>query len=497
MLAGLEDRQAYMSEGRDLVLDGLRPVNDDNFHHIKQRRFARHLLVLLVLSSGIFLATFIYKRYPGNNIKNDITISAGNIAGETQANRIKENVDNTDSRIIPAAENDLLLHEQPVELKNITLKMDYDINDRSIKTMLPAEQVVEVTENKTDETKAVPTVEPSITAFNVDAIDNQGSDVNLEMNENSDYRVYELNNPYRVAIEFDKYLSLPAGLPRSFENGLVSKIRGHHIYNNKRTMVVFDMSEKAVVKDSEMNETGDGYELVVRITPAISGNESRKTDYALDMAVPAAAVENQASKPKNSKLSVTRNSSTPDQILARGLSDYQKGKIKDGLEQISQVLDIEPEHVQARSTLVNLLIERNDIPQAINILDQGIKLHPEKYDWRELKAKLLVKMNKHNDAIEALIKAGPEPGINPEYYAFLAALLQQQGRNEEAVGYYQKVVSARGDNGIWWMGLGISLERIGQAVRAESAYRKAVKDVSLAPDIRNYIKNRISIISGQ
>ena len=158
---------------------------------------------------------------------------------------------------------------------------------------------------------------------------------------------------------------------------------------------------------------------------------------------------------------------------------------------------MDPKHIKARSTLVNLLIEQNEIPSAIRILDEGIVLLPKQYGWRELKAKLLVKLNKYDDAIDVLVKSGPDINANPEYYAFLAALLQQQGRNEEAVGYYQKVLAARGDNGIWWMGLGISLERAGKTVQAEDAYRKAFRDNSLAPDIRSYIKNRISVLSGQ
>ena len=143
------------------------------------------------------------------------------------------------------------------------------------------------------------------------------------------------------------------------------------------------------------------------------------------------------------------------------------------------------------------MIERNDIPLAINILEGGINLYPEKYNWRELKSKLLVKLNKNDEAINTLINSGPDINSNPEYYAFLAALLQQQGRNDEAVGYYDKVVAVRGDNGIWWMGLGISLERTGKMDRAKDAYKNAVRDDSLSPDIREYIKNRLLILSQQ
>lgn len=497
MLAGLEDRQAYMSEGKDLVLDGLTPVNDDNFHHIKQRRFIGSLFVILLLSSGIFLSSYIYKIYPGNNLHNDTTVDAGSIVEETQPAHPDNDLTRVQKNQLAAAETDSPPREQVAAVNSVALKMDYGISAAGITTKPPAEQAVETAVNKTVEQGVVPAADPAITAFNIGRIDGRDVAVNLELNEMSDFHVYELKNPYRVAVEFEKFLSLPEEIPRSFDNGLISKIRGHHIYHNKRTMIVFDLTGRAVVKDSDMKETGAGYELAVHISPVSTGNESRSEENTPDTAAPAASVENQVTKPAKGKLSVKKNNVSPDQLLARGLSDYQKGKIQAGLEKISQVLEVEPKHVQARSTLVNLLIEQNDIPLAINVLDGGINLYPEKYNWRELRAKLLVKLNKNDEAIETLSKSGPNPVSDPEYYAFLAALLQQQGRNDEAVGYYQKVVAARGDNGIWWMGLGISLERTGKTDQAEDAYRKAVRDSSLAPDIRDFIKNRISFISGQ
>ena len=184
-------------------------------------------------------------------------------------------------------------------------------------------------------------------------------------------------------------------------------------------------------------------------------------------------------------------------MLVGGLNDYQKGNIRKGLEQINNALGMDPKNIKTRSTLVNLLIEQNDLAAAIRILDDGIVLLPNQYNWRELKAKLLVKLNKYDDAVEVLSQAGPDVNDDPDYFAFLAALLQQQGRDAEAVNYYRNVVAARAGNGIWWMGLGISLERTGQPVQAVDAYNKAVRDDSLKPDIRAFVTNRIAALSGK
>ena len=512
MLAGLEDRQAYMSEGRDLVLEGLTSVNDDNFHNTRRKKFTAYRLIILILSTGLLLSFYIYNKYFDKDSHEVVVVAAGSIAGKQPAGRLQNDIQRAATTGKQVVKSEQSVPEQTPAVNRIALKMDYDITAAGIAkpvseiqpveaevntTPVPETPPDEVAEKTEDGAKTVTANEPSITAFAVGSGNGLDSVVNLDLNQITNFRVYELNKPYRVAVEFDKFLSLPDGIPRGYEHGLVSKIRGHHIYNNKRTMIVLDLNEKGIVNNPEMKETSEGYQLVVHISPANTDEVKRQNDNNMDAVIPQATEVKEADSPKSGKLSVTKNNSTPGQKLARGLNDYRKGKIKEGLDEISQVLEDDPKHIKARSTLVNLLIERSNIPLAINILDDGIALYPERYDWRELKAKLLVKLNKNDEAIKVLSKAGPELGSNPEYYAFLAALLQQRGRNEEAVGYYQRIVAARGDNGIWWMGLGISLERIGQSVQAEDAYSKAVRDNSLAPDIRNYITNRISVLSGQ
>ena len=321
----------------------------------------------------------------------------------------------------------------------------------------------------------------------------------LVLSEQADYRIYELNKPDRVVVEFDQYLQLPDALPIHDSAGVISKIRGHHLDNrNKRTMLVFERTEAAKVQQAEIEDTVAGHELIIQIVPAIiSGQSSTATT---ESRAGKSESENETEavvyKQKEGTLSRTRNQSNPDEILSKGLNLYQKGQIRKGLDEISKALEAEPRHIQTRTTLVNMLLEQNRITDALDILSKGSVLLPEQYDWLKLKAKLLVRLNRGNDAIETLIEAGPEISSDPDYYAFLAALLQQQGRNAEAVEYYRNVLNVRGDYGVWWMGLGISLERIGEQAQARDAYQTAINDQSLSPDIRNYVRNRLSAITG-
>lgn len=515
MLAGLEDRQAYMSEGRDLVLDGLTPVNDDNFHN-SGRRSTAFLKVILLLSLGLVFSAFVYKNYFAFAAARTPAAARTRALAHPVEQPLKPVAAVTKEQQPPAAKQPLS-EVSPPAVNRIALKMDYSIAQADRQVVLPAAATDKVADKTADETpaaqistpvaQATPAAQvstpaadvskPAITAFSLSSNANSGAAVELMLSDKAKFRVYALAKPYRVAVEIEKFLSLPDGIPKQYQHGLIMKIRGHHIYHNKRTLIVFDLSGKGLVKHSGMRQAGDGYQLSVDITPAGSAPTSGADVSKTPASSHTLHVAQQAAKPKAGTLSVKKDTHSPDQMLARGLNDYQKGKIEEGLQEIAQVLEIEPMHIRARSTLVNLLIEQNRIPQAIEVLNSGIRLRPAQYDWRELKAKLLVRLNKYDDAIQTLTRSGPNINDNPEYYAFLAALLQQQGQNDDAVLYYRKVVNVRGDNGIWWMGLGISLERTGKSKQAEKAYQNAVKDSSLSPEIRDYIKKRLLILSQQ
>ena len=497
MLAGLEDRQAYMSEGQDLVLDGLASVNDDSFHEGKQK-VNGHLAIVLLIISALFLSGYIYKHYLHDKTV-QYKVNTEKVAGNSQVTKPAgiDTAHDTTGQSTATSEPQPQPQRQSPHKNIISLKMDYSITGATSTTPAPAAaQDVKAVEEKQDAPKTTSVTGPSITSFEISSINGGNAVVRIKLNENAGYRVYELNKPYRIAVELEKYLSFPDSIPEQYGHGLISWIRGHHFHNNERTMVVLDLSEKGVVENSEIQETDGGYALVVDIAPVNKDTKKIVAGNNKDAISPETPVSSAGSTASRGTLSVTKKNSTPDQILARGLSDYQKGDIRGGLDQITNALEIAPTYVKARSTLVNLLIEQNDLLTAIRVLDKGIMLLPKQYNWRELKAKLLVKLNRYDSAIEVLSQAGPDVNVNPEYYAFLAALLQQQGRNKEAVVYYQKALAARGDNGIWWMGLGISLERTGKLVQAEKAYRKAVSDNSLTPDIRDYIKGRLSVLSG-
>ncbi|WP_408647281.1 hypothetical protein [Vibrio taketomensis] len=51
------------------------------------------------------------------------------------------------------------------------------------------------------------------------------------------------------------------------------------------------------------------------------------------------------------------------------------------------------------------------------------------------------------------------------------------------------------DNGRWWLGLGIQLERALQLQPAEQAYQQALTKVGLSSQSHQFIRDRIALLS--
>jgi MSHA biogenesis protein MshN len=83
----------------------------------------------------------------------------------------------------------------------------------------------------------------------------------------------------------------------------------------------------------------------------------------------------------------------------------------------------------------------------------------------------------------------------PDHYALLAALEQRAGNYKEAAEIYQRLVGLQPGNGVWWMGLGITLEHLNQTKDAVMAYRRAASSGSLQPSVQKFVDSRIAALS--
>ena len=135
--------------------------------------------------------------------------------------------------------------------------------------------------------------------------------------------------------------------------------------------------------------------------------------------------------------------------------------------------------------------------EAEKLLKEGLAGQAANSDWSNLYARLLVNKGNVTGAVKVLKSVMPDMSIEPDYYAFLAALYQKSEYHEDAVLTYRQVLRVRPGNGVWWMGLAISLESLGRNDEALFAYNKALDGKFMSQDLHRYVQGKISYLNSR
>lgn len=99
--------------------------------------------------------------------------------------------------------------------------------------------------------------------------------------------------------------------------------------------------------------------------------------------------------------------------------------------------------------------------------------------------------NALREAIDTLQRALPQASGRADYHAFLAALLQRDDQHRAAAEHYATALRSAPDNGVWWMGLGISYQALQMATQAQQAYRNAQASRTLSPELAAFVEARL------
>ncbi|TQK11187.1 M48 family metallopeptidase [Herbaspirillum sp. SJZ107] len=173
----------------------------------------------------------------------------------------------------------------------------------------------------------------------------------------------------------------------------------------------------------------------------------------------------------------------------RALSSMQDGRMGETIASLESALRIDPGHEAARQTLVGLLIEAKRPDDAIRQLQLGLTQDPRQPALAMLLARLQIERG--GNGIETLTRTLPYAGANPDYHAFLAGALQRQQRHREAAAEYQAALRSVPGNGVWWMGMGISLQAEKRNSEALEAFQKAQGSGVLSAELQAFVERQI------
>ena len=232
---------------------------------------------------------------------------------------------------------------------------------------------------------------------------------------------------------------------------------------------------------------------IPRLSPGASSSRSAPKAAAARTvsAQPALAGEAAAAPGKIDRRSNTSSRNRAESEFRRAVDLVNQGRIAEGMDGFRRALEIDPGHEAARQTLVALLIETKRVDEAAVSLQEGLAVDAGNTGFAMLLARIMVESNDIPTALLVLQRHAAPPDRNPDFHAFAGALYQRLDRHKEAIEQYQAALRLAPSAGVWWLGLGISLQAVGRPKDAQEAFTRAKSAGNLAPDLLGFVDQRL------
>ena len=189
---------------------------------------------------------------------------------------------------------------------------------------------------------------------------------------------------------------------------------------------------------------------------------------------------------------------TANSNYQQALIYLQQGRVSESEAFLAKALEFNPTHHEARLTLASLLLDNKRLNDAKDVLNTGLQISPEQNEFRIALARLQVNANEQAAALSTLEQGLPYAGNRADYYAFLATLLQRSGQHDMAITHYTKAIALENNTGSvkinTLVGLGISLQAIGQLENAQQVFTRAQQSDSLSPTLVNFVDQQLKKI---
>ncbi len=175
----------------------------------------------------------------------------------------------------------------------------------------------------------------------------------------------------------------------------------------------------------------------------------------------------------------------------KGYQFLQQNKIYSAEDKLLLALEYNKKHIKAREVLVSLYLKTGRKIEARETLKQGILYLPRYSNFTKLYARLLIDNKQISKAVRVLLQHKPAITGDLNYYALLAASYQRNNNHAAAAKTYVELLKLKPREGIWWVGMAISLEALGKNKQALDAYEKARQTGTLNTRVSNYSTQRL------
>jgi MSHA biogenesis protein MshN len=169
----------------------------------------------------------------------------------------------------------------------------------------------------------------------------------------------------------------------------------------------------------------------------------------------------------------------------------QQDKAAEAIGDLENALQLDPQHVGARQALIGVLLDEKRPDDAARRAREGLALDVRQSGLAMILARLQLDKGELRPAIDTLEHTLPYAVDHADYQAFLAALLQRDDKHKQAVEHYLQALQRAPQNGVWWMGLGISLQAEQRLAEAREAFTRAKGTNTLSAELLAFVEARL------
>jgi MSHA biogenesis protein MshN len=232
--------------------------------------------------------------------------------------------------------------------------------------------------------------------------------------------------------------------------------------------------------------------VVVQQNLNLNRRPEQSTEQSARLIVQPANEKKQSLTSKDFSKQASGLQSTNNSLREQALAALRAGQDALGIQLLSQLIQLEPNNTAAAKKLAAVLYAQNQTTRAEAVLEASIKLAPQDPSLRLMLARLLTQKNAFNEAFTIITPALPLAGKSIEFLGFRAALAEQLGNHQVAHSDYLQLSSEQPNESRWWLGLGISSERIEAVRMATEAYQRVITLDQLGTEIQSFAQQRIN-----
>lgn len=146
------------------------------------------------------------------------------------------------------------------------------------------------------------------------------------------------------------------------------------------------------------------------------------------------------------------------------------GHVRQAADLALDALKADPTYSDVRQFAVSLLYEQQRLAEAEALARDGLALSRQQAQLAYLLARMMTDRGSSQEALDLLDQ---QATLSADGHGLRAGILSQMGNFKRASQDYQSAVMQQPDNSLWWLGLGVALEALGQSTEAKRVYAKA------------------------